>query len=211
MAAMRIKGKMTSWNDERGFGFVTPLTGGREVFIHIKAFSNRSRRPVLDDIVTFGLATDQLGRAHAVQAKLAGDRARASTGPRISLFAILVALSFLIAVGGSTRNGVTPFPLAGIYLAASAISFFTYWIDKWAAKRGSRRIQELTLHLWALAGGWPGALIAQQLFRHKSRKRSFRIAFWITVLVNCGALAIFYMETGRIDVTPFLPEFLPAL
>jgi uncharacterized membrane protein YsdA (DUF1294 family)/cold shock CspA family protein len=211
MATMRIKGKVTSWNDDRGFGFVTPLSGGKEVFVHINAFSNRSCRPVLNDIVTFKLSTDKQGRACAVQATLPGDKPGARSGPRISLPAIFMALSFLIAVGLTTRNGITPLPIAGIYLASSLIAFLAYAIDKSAAKRGARRIQELTLHLWALAGGWPGALIAQQLFRHKSKKRSFRIAFWITVLVNCAGLAIFYVETGRIDVTPFLPAFLPAL
>lgn len=44
------------------------------------------------------------------------------------------------------------------------------------------------LHLLALIGGWPGALIAQRVFRHKSRKPSFRIVFLFTVVVNCAAL-----------------------
>jgi len=62
-----------------------------------------------------------------------------------------------------------------------------YAIDKSAARKGAWRTQESTLHLLSLAGGWPGALIAQQKLRHKTRKPSFRVVFWITVVLNCGA------------------------
>jgi uncharacterized membrane protein YsdA (DUF1294 family) len=42
------------------------------------------------------------------------------------------------------------------------------------------------LQLCALLGGWPGALLAQQVFRHKSSKRSFQIKFWFMVIINVG-------------------------
>jgi len=45
------------------------------------------------------------------------------------------------------------------------------------------------LHFMAVIGGWPGALVAQEVFRHKSRKLSFRLVLWTTVALNCGALA----------------------
>jgi uncharacterized membrane protein YsdA (DUF1294 family) len=50
-------------------------------------------------------------------------------------------------------------------------------------------MSEHSLLTIGLAGGWPGALAAQQLFRHKTRKRTFRRAFWTTVVVNVLALA----------------------
>ena len=58
---MRTKGKITSWNDEKGFGFITPNTGGKRVFLHIKAFGNRNRRPEVNQVVTFALSTDKQG------------------------------------------------------------------------------------------------------------------------------------------------------
>jgi uncharacterized membrane protein YsdA (DUF1294 family) len=78
--------------------------------------------------------------------------------------------------------------LAGAYVAASLTSFALYGLDKAAARRATRRIPEVALHLVALAGGWPGALLAQAVFRHKTVKRPFRIAFLCTVFVNCLGL-----------------------
>ena len=66
----------------------------------------------------------------------------------------------------------------------SVAAFLMYWTDKLAANAGRSRIAENTLHLADLLGGWPGALIAQQAFRHKTAKASFQQAFWATVLLN---------------------------
>lgn len=74
--------------------------------------------------------------------------------------------------------------VAAWYVATSVITFSTYAIDKSAARRGAWRTPERTLHLLALAGGWPGALLAQQLLRHKTAKLQFRVTFWATVILN---------------------------
>ena len=71
-----------------------------------------------------------------------------------------------------------------LYPALSLITFFAYGWDKALAQQGKRRTAESTLHLLALCVGWPGALAAQQYFRHKTRKRKFLITLWITVFVN---------------------------
>ena len=84
-----------------------------------------------------------------------------------------------------------------LYGAASLITFAAYGIDKSAARRSAARISEQTLLLLGLVGGWPGAIAAQQLFRHKTRKRSFRRAFWGTVGVNILVLtAAVYVVAG---------------
>ena len=79
-----------------------------------------------------------------------------------------------------------PFPawVHGLYLATSLIAFVVYAVDKRAAATGRNRVPENSLHLLALAGGWPGAIVAQQSLRHKTAKRSFRRVFWLTVAAN---------------------------
>jgi len=74
------------------------------------------------------------------------------------------------------------------YLLLSLITLASYAVDKSAARRGRRRVRERTLHALELLGGWPGALVAQQLFRHKRRKWRFVLVTWLIAAVHVGAI-----------------------
>jgi uncharacterized membrane protein YsdA (DUF1294 family) len=86
--------------------------------------------------------------------------------------------------------GHVPGLVALLYVVASIAAFLAYAIDKSAATSGARRIPENTLLLLGLAGGWPGAIVAQQMLRHKSIKQPFRSAFWGTVILNVLAFLL---------------------
>jgi uncharacterized membrane protein YsdA (DUF1294 family) len=86
------------------------------------------------------------------------------------------------------------------YLLLSAVTFVIYAIDKAAAKGNARRAPENTLHLLALLGGWPGALLAQHWLRHKSSKKSFRRVFWVTVLANLFFLLVLVKMHGLVAI-----------
>lgn len=73
-ALMRYQGKITSWKDDQGFGFVIPNGGGEKAFVHIKAFSNRSHRPIEGDLITYELATDGKRRLSAENIRFVGER-----------------------------------------------------------------------------------------------------------------------------------------
>jgi uncharacterized membrane protein YsdA (DUF1294 family) len=77
--------------------------------------------------------------------------------------------------------------------ALSLLTFVMYYRDKNAAVRGDQRTPENTLHLLALLGGWPGAFLAQRIFRHKSSKAGFQIIFWLTVCVNVSVTGWLWM------------------
>jgi uncharacterized membrane protein YsdA (DUF1294 family) len=85
--------------------------------------------------------------------------------------------------------------LTTVYLVSSSFAFVAYGIDKAAAIGGVRRIPEAFLHLLGFAGGWPGALVAQQVFRHKSCKASFQAAFWAVAALN-SALALWFISVA---------------
>lgn len=102
------------------------------------------------------------------------------------------AALFLAALLGAAVAGVLPVLLVALYLAASIATFIVYAVDKTAARNNQWRIRESTLHALGLAGGWPGALIAQAALRHKSRKLPFRVVLWATVAVHCGAIAAYF-------------------
>ena len=74
--------------------------------------------------------------------------------------------------------------ILGVYAAMSALAFVAYGVDKHAAGRGRRRVPERTLHLLELAGGWPGALAAGAVFRHKTAKTSYRVVRGLVVVAH---------------------------
>ncbi len=71
---MRYQGTITEWNDEQGYGFITPDTGGGRIFVHIKAFARHSTRPGVGDVLTYELAKDQRGRIRAERVTVPGTR-----------------------------------------------------------------------------------------------------------------------------------------
>lgn len=97
----------------------------------------------------------------------------------------LLALVAFAAIAGfvAVNWGVASW-VAILYLAASALAFFAYGIDKAAAVAGRRRVPENLLLQLGLFCGWPGAVLAQWLFRHKISKRDFLVPFWWTVVIN---------------------------
>ena len=77
------------------------------------------------------------------------------------------------------------------YIAAiNAVGFMMYALDKFLAKRGWLRVPERLLHLLAFAGATPAALVAQQLFWHKTTKRSFQVMFWMIALMQATLLYV---------------------
>lgn len=201
---MRFEGTLSEWNDERGFGFLQPAQGGEAVFVHAKAFARGGRRPQAGDRVTFEVETGPKGKRAKNVAPMRVARKPAPSARRATaqwgtatLFVLPVFLLLYLAVAILWKP---PTWLALFYLAASLVTFVAYAIDKSAATSGSWRTSESTLHLFALAGGWPGALLAQQVLRHKSAKAEFRAVFWVTVLANAGGFVALCSPWGRAAV-----------
>jgi uncharacterized membrane protein YsdA (DUF1294 family) len=94
------------------------------------------------------------------------------------------ALVFLAAIGTAAYFRQIALWVAGLYGGVSILGLTVYGWDKHRAKKEQWRIAETTLHLLEFCGGWPGALIAQRLFRHKNRKIAFQVVFWLIVLAH---------------------------
>ena len=75
-------------------------------------------------------------------------------------------------------------------VALNGVTVLAYALDKRAARRGTRRVSERTLLTLGLAGGWPGAVLAQRRLRHKTRKKSFRSSFRLTVALNLAVVVV---------------------
>lgn len=122
-------------------------------------------------------------------------------------FLAIPAFVFLLGVIGLLWQ--PPLILAAVYLGLSALTFAIYALDKSAARKNRRRISEGTLHLLSLAGGWPGALIGQNLLRHKSSKAPFRFVFWVTVFVNCALSIALALPTS--SPLPWIGDTGPSM
>ena len=191
---MRFEGTLNSWNDERGFGRIESTQGGEPIFVHVSAWPRSSGRPKLGQPVTFEIELGPKGkRAKNIQLVQArrqprpSERAASAQWGTATLCAIPAFLVVFVVVATVWK---LPLWVHGLYAALSIATFIAYAADKAAARNGSWRTPENNLHMLALAGGWPGALLAQQLLRHKSTKQPFRQVFWATAVLNTAGLVV---------------------
>ncbi|QQX81124.1 cold shock and DUF1294 domain-containing protein [Shewanella sp. KX20019] len=187
---MMQKGVLNRWNDAKGFGFITQAGSHSDVFVHISSFNSTAQRPKNGDIISFSYAGNSKDKPQARKAEILGLHARTKTKPRkrstkltpLSQFASAVIIAEIVLYQFDWL------PLAALIylLSISCVTFIAYALDKRAAKLQRWRVKESSLHLLAVLGGWPGALIAQQLLRHKSAKTPFKVLLWITIVLNIG-------------------------
>ena len=202
-----MRGRIADWKKERGFGFIEPESGGARLFVHISDLVRGAPRPSVGDAISYEMATAPDGKVRAINVGPAG--LAAVSNVLMSKRAILSFVAILVfpLLWWFVKLGEFPALLFWAFSGMSSFVFILYGLDKWAAKREAQRTPEITLQYLALLGGWPGALLAQQVFRHKSRKRSFQIIFWITVVLNCGVL--WFMRSPAADT--LVRQFLEIL
>ena len=208
---IREKGKIIKWNDDKGFGFILPNDSQKNIFVHIKSFSDKSVRPTEGQHVTYTRQKKNDGRDSAINVSRATDNIvnnRASSNRNknitptynrintnniklenksthsISPSYIMIILGFVGFLLNFTIEGKLPLIVIVIYIAMGILTYYIYSEDKDSAINNERRTSEKHLLKLSLFGGWIGALIAQQKFRHKTKKTSFQMSFWITVFFN---------------------------
>lgn len=73
-----------------------------------------------------------------------------------------------------------------------------YYADKRASIKKTWRVSEYNLHTLEFLGGWTGALLAQKLLRHKTKKKSYRAMFWFVVVAEFVAVYLILRFLGLI-------------
>lgn len=180
----RLEGTLASWNQERGFGFITPASGGAQLFAHIRAFP-QGTTPRVGTTLSYEVETTADGKKRARFVREVGTASIQAYGStRASILSYLPIALFAILYVVIAIIWHPPYWVIFVYLGTSLLCILIYWLDKSAAAHGSWRVSESALLLLGLAGGWPGAIIAQQLLHHKTKKRSFQSAFAGSVVVN---------------------------
>lgn len=184
MNNQRYLGRIVTWKAQEKYGFIQSPSHPNDIFFHINHSNHRDWLPQVGEIVRFEVGRDAQGRVCAMNVE-SQSPAPCIAPPRINpgdiLLAILVLTAFIALLGLATLTVGLPVWVIGWYVAASVVTLMLYVEDKQRARRGVRRIREKTLHRWELLGGWPGALIAQELVRHKVSKGSYTSVFWLIV------------------------------
>ncbi|EBO5471052.1 DUF1294 domain-containing protein [Salmonella enterica] len=91
---------------------------------------------------------------------------------------------YLLLIFAAVGSIFTSHPVAMWFLLANVLTLEIYGIDKTAARKTWRRVPESTLLVFGVVGGWPGAIVGQQLFRHKTQKQPFKTYFIVSVIVS---------------------------
>ena len=183
-----MEGIITEWDDERGFGFLETTEVKDRIFVHISAFESSLNRPQVGDEISFVMGRDEQGRERAIHAAFlfppAENQRKSSTRQGLNALFML----FMVAFSSLLLMAITPpmtWPVLAAILILSPVTFVIYGRDKIAAINHRWRTPEATLQLLALCGGWPGALIAQRHYRHKTSKLSFQVMFYLMITINC--------------------------
>lgn len=105
---------------------------------------------------------------------------------------------FVAILGGTYYLGLIPPLIILLFIIFSALTYERYAKDKKAAHKGEWRVPEQTLHTLSFLCGWPGAIIAQQRLRHKTKKVNFKVVFWFTILMNIGGFSWLHTHQGSL-------------
>lgn len=177
-----MKGRVVRFYPARGFGFISSRDHDGDLFFHIRDVTNADTVSA-GQSVTFDHRMTKKGPA-AVSV-IAGRR---HLSP-FFFYATIATVSVVVLAVYLGRKGT---PLFAYLAAVNLITVLMYGYDKAVAGTDRMRIPEHVLHLLALLGGSPAALLAQRLFRHKTRKRAFQLVFWLTVTLQALGLWLFW-------------------
>jgi uncharacterized membrane protein YsdA (DUF1294 family)/cold shock CspA family protein len=189
---MRHNGVLVKWNEDKGFGFVQMANSQQQTFAHIKEFENRRRKPKVGDEVTFKLQQQPDGKLRATGVAYVRESVDWWMLP-----ILIIAFGYIGGVGYASLVTDFPVEVSWAFALLSAVTYLLYALDKRAAQNKNQRTPEKVLHWLSVLGGWPGALIAQQQFRHKTRKTSFRVGFYFTVILNIAAVLYFIVYADQ--------------
>ncbi|MBB5031702.1 DUF1294 domain-containing protein [Prosthecobacter vanneervenii] len=169
--------RVVEWHADKGFGWLK--FNDKRLFLHRRDFSRWHHTPRVGEEIRFNWGLDAECRPcaqNAVQVREVEDL-------RLTGLCLLGALLVLPAYAWR-QTGWEMWRLVTYVCALSLITYAAYRSDKRKARMDAWRIPEMHLHLLELAGGWPGAWVAQRRLRHKCSKGFYQFHFWLIICLH---------------------------
>ena len=195
-----MKGIISQWHDNKGYGFIKPdHSPQQQYFFHVSDVDGSRHAIALNAQVSFELDASN-EKVAAKNVRLINSTLAVRAFYQMAIYGGLPLLAL------SSWYWIEPLIFGG-YLLMSLLTFIAYWFDKSKAESGLWRTPEYKLHLMELLGGWPGALAAQRVFRHKIRKISYQLMLWLIISVHLGAAVDTFIFGGHYTIA--LLKFFP--
>jgi uncharacterized membrane protein YsdA (DUF1294 family)/cold shock CspA family protein len=191
-ASRRHEGRLVSWDDPRGFGFIEAAGLSAPVFVHMKFLRSRHQRPVVGDVLRFSLGTGRDGKEAAADVEIVGAAPKQAPPPPsiADISRLFAALAILIGAIVAYQFAGAPLWFPALYFVMSLGSGLAYWLDKYFARENRPRVRETSLHMADAFFGIAGGLFAQHVFRHKTRKAAFRAITRLIFIAHATLIAL---------------------
>ncbi len=190
----RYQGHLVSWDDPRGFGFVEADGLNAPVFLHVKFLRAKHQRPAVGDIIRFTLGEGRDGGPAALDAEIVGapppPLRKVQRTSMLDVSRLLAAVAILVGATIAYAIEAAPLWFPAIYFVMTLGSGIAYWLDKLFAREHRQRVSENMLHFADAFFGIAGGLFAQHVFRHKTRKRSFRAVTRLIFIAHATLIAM---------------------
>ena len=124
------RGTLIHWDDSKGYGFLRPSNGTKDVFLHIKSLPHYQRRPQIGDALTYEVEVDEKERSIASSAKIKGLAWSYFTFTWVFFSLLFGTYVYLVF------RQTLPFHPLSIYAAVSLLTIWSYSCDKRAAQMG---------------------------------------------------------------------------
>lgn len=195
---MAISGVVSEWNDQKGYGFISVNDEPIRIVFHIGDLSGHSVRPKVQEKVTFTLAKDGRGNLRATDVHR----------PITFGFSFALVIWFITTFVASLYLLNYPTFMISYLLLISGTTYSLYALDKVVSNHSRWQIPESLFHLASVLGGWPGAVFAQSLLRHKPISPSFNACFWLSVFLSLTLYTWSLTPNGRVDLQALLMTFI---
>ncbi len=175
---MALKGTITEWYIDKGYGYIIPDTGALRIKFLLSEVRNSVNVGEIKQPVRFVIAQDENGNRRATHVE----------GTRPFPWMTLIVVWFTATLCGCVYFWKYPTLVPYYYLVSSCVVMLVYWFDKRSEKRKKAVTGESALLFLSFLGGWPGAVIGQYIFNLNPKSFVFQLLFFIVMVTHIAVV-----------------------